>query len=507
MSSFRRTRAILLVTICTVATSVSSAAPTVARVSPVVIDAGSTSARVAQAVDDAPSGGWFTLGEYRVSPRPTNEFTRSREPTAAAHPFDASRLAVVYPKGGESSSAVLRISRDGGATWTTTAGRPRGGGSHPIVAWGPGPQAGAARLYYAGMGGTPGNYHWVVSYSDNEGATWRQGFVANRTRGWFGGYADLVVDRTPSSPNYGVVYLAYNWPKDLQRGPGLRVVASGDYGRTFSEVEIPKLAAPSGYPDAWRIGYRLATAPDGSAYVSSYQLDMKVWRSAAPFSKGGSANIGRLAFGVARLFYDPVARTLTHGPNVLVTTLPRSAWNVGWTAALQGANVGLAESCWATRLSVDASGRIYYALAGDGRIQLLTSDDEGETWRAQFLPAAPMANGRPQKSIRPDLVIGDGFAAVLFHTVDASGSARTVGNAVAVSFDRGETWDGPRPVNGRRWAVAPILARYNGPGLRDSGVLLADNRTLFFAYGDGRDGYSAVFGARLRVVPPLSPTP
>jgi hypothetical protein len=57
--------------------------------------------------------------------------------------------------------------------------------------------------------------------------------------------------------------------------------------------------------------------------VSGYQLDMKVWRSSAPFAKGGYSNIGRIAFGVARLAFDRRERRLTHGRNVLATRLPR----------------------------------------------------------------------------------------------------------------------------------------------------------------------------------------
>src|SRR3954470_10239368 len=47
-------------------------------------------------VDAATAGSWSTLGEYRVTPTPTSLTNRSREPIVAAHPFDASRLAVVY---------------------------------------------------------------------------------------------------------------------------------------------------------------------------------------------------------------------------------------------------------------------------------------------------------------------------------------------------------------------------------------------------------------------------
>ena len=232
-------------------------------------------------------GAWSTLGEYRVSPRPTSLTNRSREPIVAAHPFDPSRLAVVYPAGpGEHSHPVIRISHDGGRTWRTASGHPRGGGSHPMVAWGPGPRHGTARLYYTAMGGPAPNYHFVVSYSDDEGRTWHLGFIADHTRGWSIGIEDMVVDTNPASPNYGTLYLAYNWPKDPARGDGLHVVASGDYGRTFAETEIPKLPGPAGYGDAWRIGYKLATAPDGSAYVAGYQLDMKVWHADRPVLQG-----------------------------------------------------------------------------------------------------------------------------------------------------------------------------------------------------------------------------
>ena len=78
---------------------------------------------------------------------------------------------------------------------------------------------------------------------------------------------------------------------------------------------------------------------------------------------------------------------------------------------------------------------------------------------------------------------------------------------MAVSFDRGARWARPRPINRSRWLIKPIIAVYNGPGLRDRGALLADGRTVYFAYGDGRDGRSSAFGARIRVAPPPPPAP
>ena len=242
-------------------------------------------------------------------------------------------------------------------TWRSTSGHPRGGGSHPMVAWGPGPTRGSARLWYTAMGGDPNNFHFGVSYSDNEGTTWHLVYIADNTRGWFGGMEDITVDTNPASPNFGAIYLAYNWPKDPIRGDGLRVIASRNYGRTWSETEVPKVSPPSGYGDAWRIGYKLTTAPDGSAYVAGYQLDMKHWSITCPFCKGGTSNVGRIAFGVSRLLLDRATGRLTHSANVLATRLPETSWNLGYTSWLKGVNVGLAEPCWATGLVVDAKGR------------------------------------------------------------------------------------------------------------------------------------------------------
>jgi len=459
----------------------------------------------------AATGSWATLGEYRISLRPTSLSNRAREPIIAANPLNPLRLAVVFPVGpGEVSHPQVRISHDGGKTWASRSAHLYGGGSHPMLAWGPGPRAGTTRLYYTAMGGAPNDYHFEVSHSDNEGITWHLDFIADQTRGWFGGIADLVVDTNRSSPNYGAVYLAYNWPKDPARGTGLHVVASGDYGGHWAETEIPKLTPPAGYGDAFRIAYKLATAPNGDAYVEGYQLDMRTWLFSSPFWKGGTGNVGRIAFGVARLHLDRAARRLTHGPNVLATKLPETMWNLGY--ALQGVNVSLVEPEWATGLVVDGGGRLYFAVAGDGRIRILSSDDRGLTWKRRDLPQAPSVNGYSQRSTRPDLVAGAGFVAVLFHTVDASGSNRTFGTAAAVSFDRGASWVGPRAVVSRRWHINPIIARYNGPGLRDRAAVLADGRTIYFGYGDGRDGLSAAFGARIRVTlpvvePPPSPSP
>ena len=64
-----------------------------------------------------------------------------------------------------------------------------------MIAWGPGPTAGKARLYYMAMTSSGGRCcFFAISHSDNEGATWSSPFVSTGTRPWFGGYPDLAVD-------------------------------------------------------------------------------------------------------------------------------------------------------------------------------------------------------------------------------------------------------------------------------------------------------------------------
>jgi hypothetical protein len=442
-------------------------------------------------------GGWWVQGEYRISHPPTSKVTRSREPIVAANPLAPNQLAVAYAVGKDLGQAVVRISRDGGRTWQTTPRRPEGGGNHPVVAWGPGPVRGKARLYYSGMGGSNGRYHHLISWSDDEGLTWSRPYVADDTRPWFGGYPDMVVDTDRRSPNYGVVYHVYNWPKDPASGPGIRVLASGDYGETFQQVEVPRLDPPTGYDETWRISNRLATGPDGSLYLSGYQVDLADWRHKEPFAKGSTANVGRLAFTVTRLTYDRRRGRLTRHPTVLARSQPETSWNMGW--APEGLSGPMMEPHWSHGLAVDEGGRVYLATVDDGRIRLSRSDDRGLTWRTRALPHLPRLDGSWQRAMRPDVVAGDGFVAVVYHSVDAGADDRTSGGAAMVSFDRGRRWVGPRLISDVRWETAPVATLYNGVGLRDRATVLADGRTVYFAYGDARERPSVVYGARLRV--------
>ena len=350
-----------------------------------------------------------------------------------------------------------------------------------------------------------GQHSLSVAYSDDEGRTWSRLYVERRTRPWIGGFPEITVDRNPASPGYGSVYVVYNWLADRATGPGMRVIASSDFGRSWrATVEVPPASRPAGCPAAWRIGYRAATAPDGSLVVSGYQADLRHWDDDRPFAKGGSANVCRLGFTVTRVRFDRSKDRLTAGRTVLAARIPRSPQAV-WTAPAAGTAATVIDPAWCHGLAVDpADGAIYLAVgsytsrprAGTprGTVRVGTSRDGGRTWRWRTLPAVSLpgtaaAGGGLASAYRPVVAARDGTVVVGFHAIsDPSGTARprvVVGTYVAISNDGARTFATLLRTTRARWPAAALERGNNGPGLRDDVDLLADGRVVF-AYGDGR---------------------
>ncbi|MGD0019563.1 MAG: sialidase family protein [Candidatus Limnocylindrales bacterium] len=445
------------------------------------------------------------------------------EPTVAASPFDPSLVALVYQRLTSSSSCGLdtgiSISRDGGRTWKAASGRPwagtrRGPNYHGVIAWGPGPSKGSSRLWWADTTVPSCNYtaHSVsVSYSDDFGKTWAPLYVERRTPPWIGGYPDITVDTNPASPNFGVVYVAYNWLASAQTGPGLAVLASGNGGKSWQMAEVAAVGL-RGYPASWRIGYRVRTAPDGSAYVAFYEADMRRWNSRQPFASGGLNNVGRIGFAVTQLQYDRVARRLAADPAVWAITLARNAYTVIGAAAPGTNGVLSPEPKWQIGFDIDRStGRVLLAVsdyassvsAGHAHGVIRVGHSDGGDWYWETLAALPPIEGRPQSSFKPTLAARDGVVFVGFHGLtDIPAGIKdpaTVGTYYAVSYDSGGSFTAPARISARRWNPNDLATDSNGPGLRERADLGADG-IIRFAYGDGRlaaryPGRSAVFVA------------
>jgi hypothetical protein len=449
--------------------------------------------------------GVTVVREAAVSVAPTSSSSRTREPIVAAHPTDPLRIAAVYPRGDKSPKDIISISHDGGKTFRTAAGDPSGGGNHPVITWGKGPAAGSARLYYMALT-TAGGACCVlaISHSDNEGRTWSAPFIARGTGTWFGGFPELATDNNPASPNYGTVYAAYNWPANPTKGPGLRLLASSNYGRTFHGIEVPVAKTPAGYGDTWRIDYRIDAAPDGSAYVAFYQRDVRSWNISSPFSLGGLSNVGRIGFSVAHFTYHRATGTFSLGRTVMAAKLPKTSWNIGAGSPV----TGMTDPMWNFGFDVDpTSGTVYMAVGVDGGVRVYRSLDNGSTWTYRTVPAPAAVSGRSQYTFHPQVVAGVGFVLVTLHSLDRSGSSRSVGNDYAVSFDQGRTFSRPKAISASRWRTGYFSGVYNGIGLRERAVLTADGH-VFFAYGDGRMsagghyGFGRIYGALFAITAP-----
>jgi hypothetical protein len=352
------------------------------------------------------------------------------EPIVATHPFNSQQLAVVYeyrPSASRCNGVVpgLRTSIDGGASWQKASGKPWAGSGripnyHATIAWGSGPKAGSARLYWADSTVSDCSYsdhRLSIAYSDNRGATWSPMFVAKGNAQH--GYPDITVDRNPSSRNYGSVYATMN-PFVDSTETGMRVLASSDFGQHWLTTNVSALTAPPGYPFRYRNGYRLRAAPDGGLYASFCEVD----RAAA-----SSGSYGRVSYGIARLNLNRSLGTFTAAAPVLATELTLNPYALEFNFAPGTKDRSRLYVCWTHGIDVDtATGRLYLALvdyltnppAGSprGSIRLGRSDDKGNTWSWKTLPSlAADASGRKQSAHKATLVVRGQTIFVGFHVL------------------------------------------------------------------------------------------
>ena len=443
------------------------------------------------------------------------------EPIVATHPTDPATLAVAYERrltepacSGARLEAVIALSGDGGRTWRSTRTRPWDGTGrvssyHSAVAWGPGPEPGSARLYWAGTTTRRcgGDLRVALAWSDDEGATWSRLRVVVATPAWVGGMPDLTVDRNPLSPRYGTVWVAYNFPAAHRRGSGVRVLASTDFGRTWRGVSVPRAAAPAGFPKSWRFGYRIRTAPDGSAFVSWYQADLRRWDPTRVFERGRRANVGRIGFAIARVSVS--GGTVRVSRPVLAATISPNAWTLGDRPAPGTRAHTYVDPMWSHGLDVDpANGDVYLAIADfapspagapAGTIRVGHSGDQGRTWTWSTVPRPAAVGDRLQSAFRPGIVARDRVVIVSLRTIDdlAGPAARRgnagIGAAWAVSSDRGRTFTTPAAIPGSRWRSSVLAGSLNGPGTRER-LDLATDGTAVFAYGIGRNATTTPAG-------------
>ncbi len=477
--------------------------------------AGATDPSVQSGAAAAAAAAAVAAVALRSDVQPASRGAGALEPVVAAHPTDAHVLAVAYERrlgepacSGAALEAAVAVSRDGGRTWRETKARPwdgsgRASSYHSAVAWGPGPAPGAARLYWAGTTTRRcgGDLRVAVAWSDDEGATWGGLHVFTATPAWVGGMPDITADRDPASPGFGTLWVVYNYPLSGGRGSGVRVTASSDFGRTWSGIAVPRVAAAPAFPASWRFGYRIRTGPDGSAWVSWYQADLRHWDPAEVFERGSHANVGRIGFAVARVRRED-GRVIASKP-VMPVTVSRNAWTLGDRAAPGTRSHTYVDPMWSHGLDVDPLTGDLHLAVGDfarsgkdrpaGSIRVGRSSDGGRTWTWTVLQAPPETGGRAQSVFRPGIVARDGVVVVGMRTIDrvaGPGADARIGAAWAMSTDGGRSFTRPAVIPGSRWRSSGLAAWVNGPGTRDRLDIAADG-TAIYAYGVGRDAMTA----------------
>jgi len=383
------------------------------------------------------------------------------EPTVAADPSRPGVLAVASQNVFMSSPTVgcsvptIRISLDGGATWGAAIypWAHQCQDMHVVVAWGSNGRLWAGDA--VGVGG--GNVSMSVTHSDDMGMSWSRLFVQRFTQPWLGCFPTLTVDNWPGSPNFGTVYVAYNWLPNAY-GPTVAVMATRD-GTNWVHTEVP-VEGLEGYQYSWRIGYRVAAVPDGTAFVAFYQSDLRHWSAGDIMNQGFGSNIGRMGFLIARVHFKG---------DVLTADRPSWATTVDHTQAQ-----------WQSGLAIDGSGEPWLAVESEGRVSLGRLDGR---WLQFSIPGS--------YCIRPSLAISGQTIFVGWHAYDGQNQVSTY---YTLSYDGGLTFLPPTLVSASRWNRS-LETGPNGVGLREN----ADFRdgVVYYAYGDARSG-NAVYVAQIQ---------
>ncbi len=386
------------------------------------------------------------------------------EPTVAVSP--RGELAVVvqdiaWPQ--RCSRPAVRFSRNGGKAWSQPS-HPLGSrceGIHAVIAWGP-----DDRLWVGDAMGVAGGVRMAVTYSDDFGRTWAAPWIEPFTPAWVGCFPTMAVDTDPDSPNYGTLYVAYNWLPSAA-GPGLHVLAKPLRGR-WAQVEVPVVGLP-GYPAHNRIGYRLVATAAG-AMVSFYEADLRRFLTEAPLSNGPASNVGRQGFATAAIRFD--GTTLAVGHPV-------------WATDVSGSGTLYLGPQWQSQLAVDDSrggARLWLAIESGGRIRVGRSGVGGGwawiTLGAGFKPVLAVSSG-------PDA----GVVFVGWHVVHDG----TIQNDWTLSYDHGRTWLPPRLVSGATWQFPTVV---NGTGLRENATY--DDPFFYWAWADTRSGSIRTYVAAVR---------
>jgi hypothetical protein len=370
------------------------------------------------------------------------------------------------------SRPEISISRNGGITWSGTD-LPFGstcGDIHAVIAWGPGPTKGSARLYAADAVPVNGGLALAIVHSDDFGASWSSRYTQGFTKPWVGCFPVLAVDNSPGSPNYGTVYAAYNFLTGANT-VSMSVLASKD-GQNWVQTTVRAIGL-AGYAFTWAFGERLAIATDGSIYISFYESDMHALDETHLFVQNTQGNIGRAGFVTAQVTFAD-GKLLAAPAKWAINVVPsdKAAWN---PEDQSGLVVEPGGDLWLVVSDRPAS-------AG-GLIHVGSSDDGGASWFWTTL-SVPSEN-----SFRASLAVWQGKVFLAWHTQDARAHVRTY---YTFSYDDGVTYLAPTAMPGSYFYLPE---QFNDTGLRENAEFAGG--VAYYTWGDARSGV-AVYVAVIR---------
>jgi hypothetical protein len=471
---------------------------------------------VATQVSATMASGESQANSPQVSGDPTSDTTatfptnKQNEPTIAVNPLDSRYLIAgandeqrqpacgdgpvrgdtidsdcsFFPGVGTSG---IYTSSDGGVTWTNRGlldDQPSWQGAgvlsdgDPVIAYGPKPDgrggfsyANGARAYYsslASISSAKGFEYIIVSYSDDNGATWSAP-VSGTTKTSSVDFNDknwITVDAIPGSPYFGRVYLTWTeFRSATATGYGnepMMVSVSTDGGISFG---APKQLSPAGNNGTGngRQGSSSTVGPDGTVYVAFEQGFSQV----VSISRDGGQKWTRpTSIGPVTDLHDPIP-----GANFRTNSFPTIAADPrpGSTTVY---------AAWSTRT------------ADGGRIVVATSTDRGSTWGAPV----QVSGGEGYAFYQGLDVAPNGRVDLAYQALVAvDPSTFGTGNAAIDSWAVTKPADGSWSVPVKLTAVStdPAVSAQNNlqrQFMGDYNTVVSDANGAWFIYTDARRG-------------------